>query len=171
MATIPKPKAPVASNMILGVHSNVAGSKNDFTAGHAWLTITHNGATTFYGLWPDSHPNVVDNGDKSDIRIGMEASDKAVASRYYRLTDAQAKNFNALMQSNVTWRYTQTCASWASDVVADVIGEDVDADDNLGFETPRELGESILLLESKSPTTISSPRPVPNNPATSTFRK
>ena len=98
-------------NMILGIHSNVVGDSEDFTGGHAWLTITHNGKTTHYGLWPDAHPNVVNNGDGSDIRVGMEASSKAAASRYYRLSEAQATHFNALMKSNVAWRYTSTCAS------------------------------------------------------------
>lgn len=158
-------------NMVLGIHSNVAGTKNDFSAGHAWLTITHDGKTKHYGLWPDAHPNVIDNGDGSDIRVGMEASATAVASRYYRLSDAQAKHFNTLMMANVSWRYTNTCASWASEVVAEVVGEDVDADDNLGFETPRELGESILALEAKQATSISAPKPLTQNPASSLMKR
>ena len=98
-------------NMVLGIHSNVAGSGEDFTAGHAWLTITHHGKTTSYGLWPDAHPRTIDNGEGSDIRIGLEASAKSAASRYYRLSEAQAKHFQALMKANVAWRYTNTCAS------------------------------------------------------------
>ena len=81
-------------NMILGIHSNIAGDDNDYTGGHAWLTITEKGKTTFYGLWPDAHPSVVDNGDDSDIRVGLEASAKAVASRYYKLSEAQAIHFH-----------------------------------------------------------------------------
>jgi len=157
------------SEMILGVHSNVAGDDKDFTSGHAWLTITENGKTTFYGLWPDAHPKTVDNGDASDIRVGLEASASAKASRYYKLSDAQAKNFKALMKSNVTWRYTNNCSSWASEVVWAVVKEDVDADDYLGIETPRELGRNILLLEKKSPTSILTPKAVKNNPAESSF--
>jgi hypothetical protein len=155
------------SGMILGIHSNVAGDQNEYTAGHAWLSITENGVTTFYGLWPDAHPRVVDNGDGSDIRIGMEAGATAIASRYYKLSDAQAKHFKALMKSNVTWRYTNTCASWASEVVYEILGEDVDSDDNFGFETPRELGRNILLLEKADPTTMYAPKKLERNPATS----
>jgi hypothetical protein len=153
--------------MILGIHSNVAGDTHELTAGHAWLTITENGTTTFYGLWPDAHPMVVNNGDGSDIRVGLEASAKAVASRYYKLSDAQAKHFKALMLSNVGWRYTNTCASWASEVVYEIVGEDVDSDDYLGFETPRELGRNILLLERTDPTSMHAPKKLERNPASS----
>jgi len=150
--------------MILGIHSNVAGSGADFTAGHAWISITDKGKTTVYGLWPDAHPKTIDNGGKSDIRIGMEARSKAEVSRYYKLSSAQATHFNALMKANVGWSYTNTCASWASEIVHILVGEDVDSDDNLGFETPRELGESIRELEEKSPTTIYSPKSIAKNP-------
>lgn len=159
------------SNAILGIHSNVAGDARDYTSGHAWLTITVNGKTTFYGLWPDAHPSVVDNGKQSDIRIGMEASAKAAASRYYRLSDAQQKHFFALMKSNVEWRYTNTCASWATEVVEELLGEDVDADDWAGFETPRELGKSIRELEAKQPTTMFAPKPLKHNPASSLMKR
>lgn len=158
-------------NMILGIHSNVAGDSCSYTAGHAWLTITHDGKTSFYGLWPDAHPKTVDNGDASDIRIGLEASAKAAASRYYRLSDAQANHFNKLMKANVSWRYTNTCASWAGEIVEEVIGEDIDADDWLGFETPRELGKSILELEKKEPTSIEKPKRLERNPASSWMGK
>lgn len=158
-------------NMILGIHSNVVGESNDFTAGHAWLTITHEGKTTHYGLWPDAHPNVVNNGNGSDIRVGMEASSTSAASRYYRLSDAQAKHFNALMKANVAWRYTNTCASWASEIVSEVVSEDVDSDDWAGFETPRELGRNIQKLEAKQPTNLGSPKPLKDNPASSSMKR
>jgi hypothetical protein len=151
--------------MILGIHSNVAGDKRSFTAGHAWLSITDNNATKMYGLWPDAHPDTVDNGDKSDIRIGLEVGRTSVANRYYRLSDAQAKHFNALMKADVGWSYTHTCASWASNVLNNVVGDDIDADDWLGFETPRELGKSILALEKKGATSRISPKAVNKNPA------
>lgn len=159
------------ANMILGIHSNVAGNKADITGGHAWLTITENGKTNFYGLWPDAHPRAGDNGDGSDIRIGLEASDKAVASRFYKLSDPQAKQFNALMKANVAWRFTNNCSSWASEIVYEVVGEDVDADEYLGFETPRELGDNILDLEKNDPTTVYSPKALEKNPASSFMSK
>ncbi len=75
------------------------------------------------------------------------------------------------MQSNVTWRYTNNCSSFASEIVEEVIGEDVDADDWGGVETPRELGRNILILEAKQAPTISSPKQLNANPALSMFKR
>lgn len=43
-----------------------------FTGGHAWISVTKNGTVTVYGLWPDEHPRTLDNGDGTDIRVGLE---------------------------------------------------------------------------------------------------
>lgn len=150
---------------ILGIHSNVTGG--DLTGGHAWLTITRNGRTTYYGLWPDAHPRTVDNGDGSDIRTNLERRSEAAASRYYRLTEAMARRFDAQVGANVHWFYTNNCSSWASEVVLTVVGEDVDADDAFGFESPRELGQSIQALEARDPTSPATPRRLEDEPATS----
>lgn len=172
-AARPVPAAPVVkpapTPTILGIHSNVAGDRFGYTDGHAWLTITQNGATGYYGLWPDAHPNVVNNGNGTDIRMGMESGDQPMASRYYKLSPAQANHFWALMRANVAWRYTNTCASWATEVVEDVIGEDLDADDHGGFETPRELGQSILGLEKREPTSFHAPKAVVKPPDPSSW--
>lgn len=156
--------------IILGIHSNAAGS-DGFTAGHAWLTITKNGRTDSYGLWPDDHERIIanghNNGDGSDIRTGYEIGETAAASRYYRLSAPQAIHFERLMQANVHWRLTNNCSSWSSEIVRAVIGEDVDADDNFGFETPRELGSSIQALEARDPTSFLKPKQARNDPASS----
>lgn len=157
------------NSFILGVHSNVAGDDQKFDSGHAWLTITQKGKTVSYGLWPDAHPRTQDNGDLSDIRIGMEASAKAAASRFYKLSSAQANKFNSMVNSNSHWFYTNNCSSWASSVVKEVVGEDVDADDWFGIETPRELGRNILLLERKYPTSIHRPKGLKKEPSTSSL--
>lgn len=168
-ASKPKPKAAGTFNMVLGIHSNLTGDTDDYTDGHAWLTIDYGGQTGYYGLWPDDHPMIVANGEsngaKSDVRIGYEKGYKPAASRYYKLSEAQAKHFVKLLDANAGWRLTNTCASWASEVVYAVVGEDVDADDNFGFETPRELGRNILLLEKKDPTSKLNPKKVQKNPA------
>jgi hypothetical protein len=71
------------------------------------------------------------------------------------------------MRSNIAWEYTNTCASFATEVVDEVVGEDLDADDYGGFETPRELGKSILELEARDPTAFHAPKPLPKHPAES----
>jgi hypothetical protein len=152
---------------ILGIHSNVAGNENGFTAGHAWITVTENGVTRAYGLWPDNHPRTIDNGNGTDIRIGLEGARIPEASRFFKLTATQAVTLRMELQKNVSWQYTNTCASWASDVVYRVVGQDIDADDWLGFETPRELGRHILTLEQDTPTTIKAPTALVQNNSSS----
>lgn len=144
--------------VILGIHSNVAGDTNEFIAGHAWITVHQSSSVKHYGLWPDNHPRVLDNGKATDIRIGMEAADTPAASRYYLLTEQQATRLSLLLNKVVAWGYTHNCSSWASDVVWQVVKEDVDADDWGGIETPRELGRSIMRLEAKDPTSIGKPK-------------
>ena len=177
----PNTKPPVSKSLtILGVHSNVAGDDNDYTSGHAWLTIHEGGKTETYGLWLDNE-NVWDvmgvrgggklGGRKSDVQTNLDVGYTPAASRYYKLSEAQAKQFRALLQSNQKWRLTQTCASWARDIVQAVVGEDLDADDFAGFETPRELGNSIQALEKKDPTSLQAPKGVSKNPASTTLTK
>lgn len=144
--------------VILGIHSNVAGDQHELTAGHAWISVSTLTKTDFYGLWPDSHPRTVNNGDASDVRVNLEVGARPVASRYYRLRADKTMRLNALINKPAIWRYTNNCSSWSSELLQDVVGEDIDADDWLGLETPRELGASILRLEAKHKTS-------PRNPA------
>jgi len=142
----------------LGIHSSVAGDNKEFLAGHAWISVTKHRKTEFYGLWPDDHDKVKDNGKGSDIRVGLEKRIFSKASRYYKLSSIQALKLNLALKRVVTWQYTNTCASWASELLNEVTGVDIDADDWAGFETPRELGKHILKLEkSKGLTSKRSP--------------
>lgn len=147
------------TEIVLGIHSNV--TSGDKTGGHAWISVTVHGITTCYGLWPDSHPMVPDNGPASDIRTNLESISGAASSRYYALTDAQYTALQRELGQNVTWAYTHNCSSWASEVVYRIVGEDVNADDwgLFGAESPRELGHSIQQLEARNPTSRFSPRP------------
>jgi len=165
---------PNKSVVILGIHSNLDGTESNpdisntgevlsqFTAGHAWISIIVEGINVRYGLWPDRHPRTVDNGPGTDIRKNMEPT-LGKANRFYKLTDIQANKLLSLLNTNTTWKETNNCSSWASHVVYEVIGKNIDADDWLGFETPRELGKSINKLEKKEPTTIKSPKELNNN--------
>jgi len=141
----------------LGIHSNVDPG-DGFTSGHAWITYTDDsGKTTYYGLWPDEHPRTVDNGSGTDVRTGLESGDTALHSRYYDLTSEQINRWKLFLKQSAEWRYTNTCASWASAGVRDTTGEDVDAGDWFWFETPREISASIIKLESINPTSINNP--------------
>lgn len=117
----------MSDKVVLGIHShvdpNTQGSFNQFVDGHAWISVTRNGQTTFHGLWPDDHPRVEDNGPRSDIREGMEARSTPSASRFYELTPEQVKRLDQALGENVTWSYGNTCASWATSTVNNVTGQ------------------------------------------------
>lgn len=162
------------ADTILGIHSNVrpgmidpaTGQPQDpgLTDGHGWLSLTRDGKTIFYGLWPDDHPRVVrrgwSNGSGSDVRIGLEADMPPVASRYYRLTPAQATLLDAQLKASATWDVTDNCSSWASRVLEAVTGERINADEPYTagvVETPRVLGASIHALERQHRTAREAP--------------
>jgi hypothetical protein len=161
----------MSDDVILGVHSNVRKGQTDpetgepygFDAGHAWISVTRDGKITHYGLWPDAHPSVEDNGSASDIRTGMEDGDRPAASRYYRLNGEQAAKLEGLLKANETWGYTNNCSSWARDTVEAVTGVHLNADDAgvLWTETPRQLGDSIHRLEEKDRTSPEGPNTPP----------
>ena len=156
--------------IILGVHSNVPSSAG-FTDGHAWLTVSRDGVITNYGLWPDDHPRIVAmkeaDPDKSDVRIGMEAGEVGISNRYYQLTAQQVTVLEQKLKEYAGWHYTNTCASWASETATTVTGETLDANDTLGFETPRQLSKSIDALEAKNKTTQGAPKVLANPKASS----
>jgi hypothetical protein len=110
-------------------------------------------------------------GETFDVNFGIEDRKgyRAAASRYYRLSEPQARRATALLGSWASWRFTNTCAEWARDVVYKLTGESVSADDWMGFETPRQLGDSILALERRSPTSLSSPKAVLRDPIGESF--
>ncbi len=163
------------SKVILGIHSNVrsdtidpeTGEPISFDDGHGWISVTRDGVTTNYGLWPD-FSRAGDNGEGYDIRIGMENGDRAAASRYFELDEAQVALLEQRLKENVTWGYTSNCSSWASETVEAVTGVSLNADEawSLGVvETPRQLGDAIREMEQKDrtsplqPVTADSPEP------------
>jgi len=155
-----------APEIILGIHSNVPSSAG-FTDGHAWLSVSRDGVVTNYGLWPDDHPRIVAMGlsdpKKSDIRTGMEDGQASESVRYYKLTIKQAATLERKLRENVSWGYTNTCASWASETLNAVTGENVNANDTLGFETPRHVTKSVEALEKIRPTSTRNPKGTPDD--------
>lgn len=145
---------------VLGIHTNTEPGA-PLVDGHAWLTLTRGGRTEAYGLWPASHPRF--SGENSppptDVRRGIEIGFEATASRYYELTPDQLRTFEAAAREKVTWGYTNTCASWASGTTYRVTGERVNASELGGLtDTPRQLRDSIDLLERRQNTTRDAPR-------------
>jgi len=169
----------MAEGTVLGVHGWVdektqkeGGALDRFTDGHAWLSVARDGKTEYYGLWPDSHPDIVEkkqnDPDQSDIRIGREANSNPTASRYYTLSPEQAAKLEEALKENVSWGPTTTCAGWASDTVTDVTGKKLDATEFLSIETPRELIKTIKALEAKEPTAPDHPlAPIEKKPGSS----
>ncbi|WP_266160092.1 hypothetical protein [Dyella silvatica] len=145
--------------VVMGIHTNTLPGAS-LTDGHAWLTLTRNGHTEAYGLWPNSHPRFANESPhpESNIRTGIENNFSATASRYYELSPEQVKQFDAAVKEKVTWGLTNTCASWASSTAERVTGEHIDASELLGVTgTPRQIHKSIDELEKKQPTTTDKP--------------
>lgn len=161
---------------VLGIHSNVAGGAS-LTGGHAWLSIHFaNGKQTTVGLWTTTlfearriikDPTGAILDESFDVNFGLEEEKnyKPVASRYYKLSEAQAKRAVAMMGSYTGWRFTNTCASWATNVVHELVGEEIDSSEIGGLtQTPRALGEAILKLEASEPTSLKNPKKIITNP-------
>jgi hypothetical protein len=168
----------MSDKVVLGIHSAVSkqtqangGSYDKFIDGHAWLSVTRDGQTQYYGLWPDDHPRVRDNGDGTDIRVGQEKGFRSSADRYYALSPAQVKQLDDALKANVAWSPTTTCAGWASDTVSSVTGKKLAASEFLSIETPRKLAETIHGLEAKEPTAPDRPHaPSPQQEASDSFK-
>lgn len=156
----------ITSGYVLGVHSNKGegdGSNVD-ELGHAWITINNpeNNASRSIGLWPDNHPYIEDNGDLSDVRMGIEAPTGRY-NRYYNLTPDELDRLQAYIAQGHQWGYLNNCSSFAEGAVDASKGLDLDADDWFGIETPRELGRSIQNAEEEDPTAIGNPTMRNNN--------
>ena len=146
--------------VVLGIHTNTEPGA-PLIDGHAWLTITRDGKTEAYGLWPSDHPRFSQETSppSTDVRRGIENEFEATASRFYELTPDQLRTFEAATREKVTWSYANTCASWASETAYRVTGERVNAAELAGLtDTPRQLRESIEQLERQRSTSHEAPR-------------
>ena len=142
---------PNGEEKVLGIHSS-GEPGGDYDSGHTWISVYDldgNGHFTTYGLY------AIENWTHD-----WELGDTSLADRWYGLTPKQEALLNEqLSQSESSlWTPWYTCTSLAVDVVEAVTGEKIDADDNLGFETPREATRSIRELEQREPTTPQQPK-------------
>ncbi len=153
-------------NRTLCINSNVAeGDGNPgITDGHANISV-HNpdGTVDTYGLWPDDHPSIINsglnNGAGSDIRPNLANDHGANYDYSYceEITDEQYVNLQQIIHEGDSWSLTNNCSSFASETFYDVTGTDVDADDVIGVETPREVGQHIQELNSGANSNRTSP--------------
>ncbi len=169
---------------ILGIHSNADPSQG-IDYGHAWISLSQNGITHFYGLWPDFNPKVENNGNLTDIRKDIEEG-FGEYSRFLPIDENQLNKFNYKKGQNKTWGpwiniagYTLSfplynCSSWAQEVYEYVTNESILADEFLNgspFETPRKLSEGILKLESTYPTSNFKPEGIGDDSSSCSFCK
>ncbi len=140
---------------VLGIHSDSRG------LGHAWVTYTDSdGATHSYGLYHISRAKGHERMHSTDIIMDLDLNHFSDADRYYQLTEKQIKEWKKFISKNHSYNRpwwlltlpTNSCASFASDAVRDVVGVDVDSDSWLGFEMPQEFSENIWELEENDPT-------------------
>lgn len=163
---------------ILGIHSDVAGEVH-LDDGHAWLSMHFtNGEQTTIGLWTSTplqlknfvkDPTGLILDESFDVNFGLEAARgyRPKVSRYYKLSNAQARRAVALMGSYTGWRITNTCAAWAAGIMRELQVEDLDASELGGMiQTPRALSKTLTALESRNRTTLTNPKPITSNPIT-----
>jgi len=163
-------------SIILGIHSSVTKSGSSSNPvryvgsgdGHAWISLRLPGSFKTYSLYPDNNLRIRESGrdvskKTTDIRVNFEIEERrrAKENRYYSLNYAQLMKLQKLLGQNVRHRYTENCASWAADVVRQVTGEQIKADEYfLRFiETPRQLSRHIIMLEKTRKTSIVNPLP------------
>ena len=160
----------------LCIMSNCAGKHGaSFAQGHAMLYYYETDSTdskinsSTYGLWPDTHPDIIkaglNNPTNSDVRINFHR-DNPGGYKYCHcreIDDAMECKLKCVLKQNHSWRLTNNCASFASETFEEVTGIDIDADDLFGFETPREVGDSILRANGGSSSNVDAIPRAPNN--------
>jgi hypothetical protein len=132
----------------IGIHSNSrAGDEADYTEGHSWLSLQNMKTNEFhtYGLWTDKQRASGASGSDKGVLTDEEIRRKYQAkySEYKSISEIKYKKFVQYKDEKDAWMPTHTCADWARDGYKVATGIDLDVDDWLGLETPRELSETI----------------------------
>jgi hypothetical protein len=151
---------------VLGAHSNRSTNADGpyCTDGHAWVSITDFSVSPptgdSYGLFAITEDYDGDgNPDTMQVNgAGYEHANSGPYNRYYALAPSEFSSFLTFVTTYHAYTYLYNCASWASDLVLAIIGEDVDADSSwFGIELPAEFGESIILLQVADPSNMGVP--------------
>lgn len=126
---------------------------------------------------PDFHADIgadgLSNGKGSDMRKNFP-NDELSGDPYRNfmgICDEQYKELEGEVNKTHTWRYTNTCASCASETLCKITGVDIDADDVVGVETPKEIGSHILEVSSGKESNEADPAPVQAQPQGRTSSK
>jgi RHS repeat-associated protein len=144
---------PLGLKKILGIHSSAKPS-GGFASGHAWVSVydTDTKNIETYGLWPDDHTFFDGNGPASDVWRNRERDSKREQQRFYELTPEQEIKLVNYLNKHAVWDYENNCSDWASDLVGEVVGEEVSPMESWGYGTARTLSKSIKKLEKKNST-------------------
>jgi len=166
---------PLGLEKVLGIH--VQGTTHPtkrFTApGHSWNSIHDTDSPEkiqTVGGWPNGKTQDGAVNDKVDrVRDGEKTSGiQPDFSRYKVLSDEEYKAYEEAIGK--PWDYDsdyaddlipapkENCSTSARDVWEDTTGEDLDADDYFGIDSPAELAESIHSKEKKDPTQHLAPK-------------
>lgn len=150
-----------SERVLLGVHSsepvnNCSWDCNNF--GHAWISLTDNGKTTYYGLWPDWSSDIkklgLSNGASSDLRRNVE-NGSGDETRYYLLDKTQLARLDQFVNRYFEYDLTTyNCSSFAAEAVAITVGERLNVINDYGNPTPCSLSKSINLLNKTKPTEV-----------------
>ncbi len=132
----------------IGIHSNAKiGSKASFDDGHSWISIKNLKTSEYhtYGLWTDKSraSGMVGSNEGVLEDAEIKRNYKSIHSEYQVITKKEFEKFEKYKNKKDSWWPTHTCADWASDGYKIATGINIDADDWLGLETPREISESI----------------------------
>lgn len=151
-----KKELDVDDHWIMAIHTDVAeGEEGDtgLVAGHSWITL-HNeqsGESSAYSLYADTHVTREQAAKPGGVQINL---DNMIGTFYHaqRISKSEKARFDEIIASQGpqnkgggarSWAVTDTCASFSSEVFQSTTGVDIDADEWLGFETPREVGQNI----------------------------
>ena len=150
-----------SERVILGIHSsepvnNCFYDCNNF--GHAWVSLTESGKSTYYGLWPDNHDEIqkrgMSNGNGTDIRTNVE-NGMGEVNRFYVLNKDQLNRFNQYLRQTLVYNGTKlNCAVFASNIVTYTVNENINNNWLLGIPAPCTLSRSIEQLNRTNPTEV-----------------
>lgn len=150
-----------SERIIMGIHSsepinNCLFDCNNF--GHAWVSLTESGKSTYYGLWPDDHDEItkrgMNNGNGTDIRTNVE-NGMGEVNRYYVLNKDQVNRFNQYLRQTLVYNGVKlNCAVFASNIVSYTVNENVSNSWFFGIPAPCSLSRSIDRLNRTNPTEV-----------------